>query len=110
VNYGYIPIVNGALGEAVRGGARSVEVNLGESSEGRLEVASLLATGGITCTKGEDVAFSGKELSYKSDSSMVSVRGDAERPCFFNGGAVDGIQWNVKTDEFKFRIPGPGMF
>jgi hypothetical protein len=41
---------------------------------------------------------------------MMSVRGDGQTPCFFNGAAVDGIQWNLKTDEFKFKVPGPGMF
>jgi hypothetical protein len=35
VSFGYIPIVNGVVGEAINGSARSVEISLAESPDGR---------------------------------------------------------------------------
>jgi len=107
----YFPVVDGKAGEGIAVTAPHVEVFLPETAEGRTELSSLAATGGIRYMdkeKGGDNEFLGSQLFYDHKSSVVKVTGDESQPCYYNGALVDQIEHNVKTRKTKFQIVAPG--
>ncbi len=107
----YFPVVDGKAGEGIAATAPHVEVFLTETAEGRTELSSLAATGGIRYMdkeKGGDNEFLGSQLFYDHQSSIVKVTGDESQPCYFNGALLDQIEYNVKTRKTKSQIVAPG--
>lgn len=107
MNIGYIPMVKGQPGEPIKATASHVEVNLVQTAPGRLEVATLLATGGITYNE-KDIEFVGSDLFYDANEAVMRIHGDDFQPCYFNGALVDLIEYDLKTGKISFEITGPG--
>lgn len=106
----YFPVVDGKAGEGIAATAPHVEAFLSETAEGRPELSSLAATGGIRYMdkeKGGDNEFLGSQLFYDHKSSIVKITGDEFQPCYFNGALVDQIEHNVKTRKTRFPIVAP---
>jgi hypothetical protein len=87
--------------------AAHIEAFLHKPTEDQFELSTLNATGGVTY-RDRDKQFEGSTLFYDEDKHLMTIRGDQSRPCFFNGAPVDAIEWNLKTDNLKFEIKGPG--
>ncbi|HUW20727.1 MAG TPA: hypothetical protein VMW16_15625 [Sedimentisphaerales bacterium] len=104
---GYVPIVNGRYGRPIKAYAGHVEASLYEAADGRLELSTLTATDGFSY-EDEDKEFEGGQLFYDTASSMVTAMGDDLQSCYFNGVAVDAIEWDLKTDSLNFEVRGPG--
>ncbi len=102
----YIPIVKGQYGQQVLATAAHAEVNFTQTADSQTELSSLIASGAITYDDGKK-QFQGSKLLYDAGKSIVTVQGDESEPCFFNGAAVDGFVWDLKTDRIKFDIAGP---
>jgi hypothetical protein len=103
----YFPIVQGQYGQQVTASAGHVEVNLVETADGRFELSTLSAEGGIDYEE-EDIQFEGSELFYDANKSIMTVRGDELQPCYFNGALGDAFEYNLKTGRVKAKIIGPG--
>ncbi|MHC4329340.1 MAG: hypothetical protein ACYSWW_14605 [Planctomycetota bacterium] len=107
----YFPVVDGKAGEGIAATAPHVEAFLTETAEGRMELSSLAATGGIRYMdkeEGGDNEFLGSQLFYDHKSSIVKIIGDESQPCYFNGALLDHIEYNVKTRKTKSHIVAPG--
>lgn len=107
LDIGYVPVVEGEYGQAVKATAAHVEANLVETADGQTELSTLTASGGITY-KDDDNQFVGSDLFYDHNEFIMKVKGDEFQPCYFNGALVDGIEYNVKTAEGTVKIIGPG--
>ena len=105
----YIPVIEGGYGEQVIATARHVEADLVKTAGGQTELATLVACGGITY-EDEDKQFIGGELFYDYEQSFVKVQADESQQCYFNGMLVESIEYDLKTDEVKAEIAGPGTF
>lgn len=101
------PLVKGQYRQPVKATAGRIEATLTRTADGQTEVSTLYASGGITYQDGDN-EFSGSELFYDHDKSMVEIWGDESQPCYFNGVLVDEIEIDLKTGRVKGRVPVPG--
>jgi len=104
----YFPIVDGKYGQRVTVTAGRVVANLLETADGRTEISTLLATGGVTYNE-KDKEFAGSRLFYDAGKSILTVQGDESHSCIYNGTLVDQIEYDLKTGDVKFQIVGPGV-
>jgi hypothetical protein len=104
----YFPVVDGKYGQRVTVTAGRVVANLLETADGRTELSTLRATGGVTYQE-KDKEFLGSKLFYDAGKSILTVRGDESHSCIFNGTLVDEIEYDLKTGKVKFQIVGPGV-
>ena len=105
---GYVPIVDGQYGQAVKVTASSIEAVLYESTNGQTEVSTLRATGGVVY-EDEDKEFTGSEFFYDAKKSMITIWSDEGQPCRFNGNAVKRIEYDLKNDKVHAEVVGPGV-
>ena len=114
----YFPIVQGQYGQQTTATAGHIEALLHETADGRNELSTLNAAGGVTYEEeakkkkwgqGKAIQFVGSDFFYDADKSIITAWGDELQPCFLNGALVDGIEYNLKTDRIKTKITGPGM-
>ena len=103
----YFPIVQGQYGQQVTASAGHVEVDLVETADGRFELSTLSAIGGIDYEE-ENVEFEGGELFYDAERSIITAEGDESQPCLLNGAPVDAIEYNLTTGTINAKIIGPG--
>ncbi|MBP7049912.1 MAG: hypothetical protein KBE65_02750 [Phycisphaerae bacterium] len=107
----YVPLVNGGYGPLTRVVAGHVEATLVEVVEGKMDLASLVASRGIAYDSEADQAdFSGSELVYDRATDLMTIRGDEARPCRMNGVLVDHIVLNRKTGQFEAEAPTTSVF
>ena len=103
----YFPIVEGQYGQHTTLSTARIETLLYETAAGQTELSTLSATGGITY-EDEDNQFEGSRLFYDAGSSMMTVQGDKIQSCYLNGALVDAIEYDLRTDQVKAKITGPG--
>ncbi len=115
IHIGYVPVIKGRYGQAVKATASHIEAFLYETADHRTELSALSATGGITYEeeagkgkKGRAVQFVGSELFYDAKKSIITACGDEFQPCLLNGALVEGVEYNLKTGRAKSKIVGPG--
>ncbi len=89
--------------------ASRVEALLFKTPQGRSDLLSLTASGGIDY-KDEDKGqnFIGNKLFYDNKSAIAIVTGDQARPCYYNGTLVNMIEYNFNTGKGRAEIIGPG--
>ncbi|MBN2181705.1 MAG: hypothetical protein JW715_07305 [Sedimentisphaerales bacterium] len=104
----YISIENGQLGPTVFASAGHADIVLTENPEGKTELSTLLASGGVEYNTEKGDKFIGNELFYEQEKSLIKVKGSETQPCYYNGVLVDGIEYNLKTGEVKSKIVAPG--
>jgi len=109
INIGYAPVIEAGYGPVTKVNAGRVEAQLQGTSEGRLEISELYATGGIRYQR-ENIEFEGSQMIFDANDSIVRARGNDMRPCLLNGALVDGIEYNIKTGKTKTKVVAPGMF
>ncbi|MHC4604771.1 MAG: hypothetical protein ACYS6W_15755, partial [Planctomycetota bacterium] len=105
---GYVPVIKGSDGPPVKVWAGHIDALLYESPDGRTELSTLTATGGIIY-KDDDNEFVGSKLFHDANKSIVTVQGDESWPCLLNGVPVDRIEYDLRTDEVKAEVVGPGV-
>lgn len=103
----YITFEQDEFGPVIRATAGHVDIKLIEAEDGRTELSTLYASGGIDCQDNGN-RFIGSELLFEREKSLVTVAGDDTQPCYFNGSLVDGIEYNVNTGKVKAHVVGPG--
>jgi len=105
----YIPVIKGKYGQPIRGDAGHLDLTLLQTAPGRMELASLVASKGVTY---EDQAkqFVGGTLTYDRERSLVKVVGDDTQPCYLNGALVDQIEMDTATGALKIQLQAPGVF
>ena len=103
----YIPIKNGKLGDVRIVTANHVEAHLIETAAGDTELATLIASGGITY-QAEGREFIGGKLLYDHAKQWMKVTGSESFPCMANGMLADEIEYDLKTDTIKAEVVGPG--
>ncbi len=107
IQLGYIPILrDGSYGPAVNADAGHIEILLAQTPEGRTELATVIASRGITY-EDETQRFAGSTLTYDHAKGLIRVTGDAEQPCSFNGALVNEIEMDVATGNLKMQIQAP---
>ncbi|MHC4075174.1 MAG: hypothetical protein ACYSRZ_02000 [Planctomycetota bacterium] len=104
---GYIPVTEDANSTRTTATAGHIELNLAETPQGRTALASLAAADGITYQQ-RDIQFAGSQLFYDANSSLITVTGSDQQPCYLNGSAVDEIEYDLKTGNIKAEIAGTG--
>ncbi|MBN1507272.1 MAG: hypothetical protein JW955_10525 [Sedimentisphaerales bacterium] len=102
----YIPVIEGKLGRHIQGDAGHLDLTLRRTEAGRMEIASLEASRGITY-EDQTKRFIGSRLTYDRERSLVRITGDQTQPCYFNNALVDQIEMDVNTGAFKTRPRGP---
>ncbi len=108
ISVGYVPVVSGQLGQAVKVTASSIEVVLYESADGKTELSTLRATGGVVYVD-EDKEFTGSEFFFDAEKMMIIVVGSESEACYFNGNAVKRIDYDLKNDKVNAESIGPGV-
>lgn len=103
----YFPIVNNKYDRQISATAKRIKALLRKTGKTNSELTSLLASGGITY-QDQDRQFAGSRLFYDAEKSLITVKGQPFNPCYFNGAAVDGIEFDLKTDRVKTEIASPG--
>jgi hypothetical protein len=104
----YLPTATGKDSGDVSAEASHVEAFLRETAEGRTELATLNATGGVLYEDDRGHLFIGSELFYDHTTSVVTVEGDEVQPCYYNGVLVDNIKYDVNADKVECNVVGPG--
>jgi len=107
VKIGYVPIIKGQFGPAVKAQASHIEALLYQTADGQNELLTLTASGGITFEDQEN-QFVGSELFYDHKKSIMNIKGDESRPCYLNGVLVDHIEYDLETGKVKAQIAGAG--
>jgi hypothetical protein len=103
----YITVENGQFGPVILATAGHVDIRLDETENGQTELSTLYASGGIDY-KDNGNRFIGSELLFERRKSLVTVAGDNNQPCYFNGSLVDGIKYNLRTGKVRAKVVGPG--
>ncbi len=107
----YVPVVAGVHNPdaMTTASAPRVEAFLKKLPDGRTELSTLKATGGIDISDlSNGNHFIGSELHYDQTTSIMTINGDETTPCLGNGALVDGIEYNVTTGKLDFKVIGPG--
>jgi hypothetical protein len=104
----YISVADGKYGPHIMGDAGHLDLTLRRTAAGRMELASLVASKGITY-EDETRQFAGGTLTYDHEQSLVTVVGDELQPCYFNGALVTQIEMNVTTSDVKTRGLAPSI-
>ncbi|UCC22717.1 MAG: hypothetical protein JSW23_01210, partial [Planctomycetota bacterium] len=104
----YFPVVKGRYGPQTTLTTSHIEAPLYETPAGRIELASLSATGGFTYEE-KDIEFQGSQAFYDAGKSLITAQGDKLQPCYLNGAPADAIEYNLKTGRVKTKITGPGL-
>lgn len=107
----YVPVVDGVhdLDSITTASAPRVEAFLVKTPDGRTELSTLRATGGIDVNDlSNGNHFLGSDLYYDHKTSIMKVRGDDSTPCLCNGALVDQIEYNVTTGKLEFEVVAPG--
>lgn len=103
----YFPVVDGQYGEHIKAIASHMEALLIETPDGKTELSTLIASGGVDYEDDDNLLVGGK-LLYDHAKSLMKVSGDASQPCYLNGALVDEIEYDLKTRHVRFEIIGPG--
>jgi len=103
----YIPIKNGKLGDVRIVTANHVEADLVETPAGGAELATLVASSGITY-QAEGREFIGGRLLYDHARQWMKITGSESFPCMANGMLADEIEYDLKTDTIRAEVVGPG--
>lgn len=104
----YFALIDGKYDQPVQADAGHLELTLQQTPEGRMELASFVASQGITY-EDKTRKFAGNTLTYDREKSLVIVTGDRNRPCYFNGALVNQIEMNVKTGAAKTQLQAPAI-
>lgn len=107
----YVPVVDGVhdLDSVTTASAPLVEAFLVDTPDGRKELSTLTATGGIDVNDlSNGNHFLGTDLYYDHKTSIMKVVGDKSTPCLCNGALVDEIEYNVTTGKLEFDVVAPG--
>lgn len=78
-----------------------------ETAAGGAELATLVASGGITY-QAEGREFIGGRLLYDHAKQWMKITGSESFPCMANGMLADEIEYDLKTDTIKAEVVGPG--
>jgi hypothetical protein len=105
----YLPVIDGKYGQHIKGDAGHLDLALRQTAAGRMELASLVASKGVTY-EDQTKQFVGGTLTYDREKSLVKVVGDEIQPCYFNGALVDQIEMDVTTSALKTRLRAPSIF
>jgi hypothetical protein len=105
----YIPVIKGGYGQPIRGDAGHLDLTLLETAPGRMEIASLVASKGVTY-EDRTKQFAGSTLTYDRDRSLITVVGDDVQPCRLNGALVPQIEMDTTTGNLKTQFQTPGVF
>ncbi len=103
---GYIPVIDGKYGQPIRGDAGHLDLTLRRTDAGRMEIASLIASGGVTY-EDQIRQFVGSTLTYDGDKSLVRVEGDETQPCRLNNALVDHIEMDIAAGTGKTQLRAP---
>jgi hypothetical protein len=87
--------------------ASHVDADILETSQGRMDLKGFTAKGAVTY-QDRNTQVVGSEFVYDANSSVIDIRGDRYRPCYFNGVIIDAAKYDVKTGRWNTRIKGPG--
>jgi hypothetical protein len=104
----YLPTADGTDSGEVTATASHFEAFLRETAQGRTELATLNATGGVLYEDDRGHLFLGSDLFYDHTTETMKVKGDHIQPCYYNGVLVDQITYDVNADKVDFNIVGPG--
>jgi hypothetical protein len=105
----YIPVIEGSYGQRIEAYAAHTEVGFVQTADGRSELSTLTATGGITYQEENGNEFHGSKLFYDAERSVLRIEGDESEPCYFNGTLVEKIIYDPKTGKVKAPLAGPGV-
>ena len=108
ISVGYVPVVSGQLGRAVKVTASSIEAVLNESTDQQTELSTLEAMGGVVY-EDEDKEFTGSEFFFDAEKLLITVIGSEGEDCYFNGNAVKRIEYDLKNDRVNAESIGPGV-
>lgn len=101
LQFSYFPLMEDPNME---GQANHVEIHLVKTEGGRTEMDTMVASGNVSVTHGQN-QFTGGFLSYSHDSMSLVVRpGKEGRPCTVNGVSYPGIDYNLTTGELKTSV------
>jgi len=103
----YIPLVDGKYGQHIKGDAGHLDLTLRQTAAGRMEIASLVASKGVTY-EDQKKQFVGGTLTYDGQS-LIKVVGDDIQPCYLNGALVHQIEVDTATGVLKAQPRGPTL-
>jgi len=106
----YFPVVDGKVQFDRQATVTTphIQADLVKTPSGQSKLSTLRATGGIVY-EDKDKQFEGSSLFYDADKSLVIVKGDQLRPCYYNGAFAGSIEWDLKTDSIKTDVAGPAI-
>lgn len=105
----YFPVIDGQAGPSIEADAGHIELALRQTSDGRMELASLTASKGVFY-EDETKRFVGSRLTYDHDKTLVRVVGDESQPCYLNRALVDEVEMDTKTRNVKAKSQAPSVF
>lgn len=107
----YFPLVEGGDSPQTRVVAGHVVATLQEIAKNRMDLVSFVASQGIEYDSESDQQnFIGAEMVYDRAGSLLTIRGDDQRPCYLNGALVDAIVVDLKTRKAKAEVRTPSIF
>jgi hypothetical protein len=109
----YFPLVNGRTDRHIEADVGHIEAELTHAADNRMELASLTASQGIVFQEKDPAnqfQFDGSTLFYNHRTSLMTIRGDTNTPCYFNGSIVEEIEMDVKTLRSKATVIAPSTF
>jgi hypothetical protein len=107
----YFPIEKGRTDRQIKADIGHVVIELAPTADGRMELVSLAASDGIAYQeqdRANQSQFDGSTLFYDYRKGLITIRGDEDKPCYFNGNRVRDIEMNVKTGRVMAHVVGPG--
>ncbi len=104
VNLYYWPIVDGQMGQIVRGATTHFEAGFVQNQAGQSQIASVKAGGGVYYEEVGKNVLTGDSLDYDASTSVMTIQGTDSEPCFLNGARTPGIEYNLVTGEIRSQL------
>ncbi len=104
----YVPVIDGKYVQQGIAYASHIEALIYETEDGRTELSTLKASGGVSY-EDQDNQFIGSKLFYDHKNLIMKVEGDKSQPCYLNGALVDSIEYDLRTGKVKAKVSGLGI-
>ncbi|MDD5459234.1 MAG: hypothetical protein PHF37_07570, partial [Phycisphaerae bacterium] len=108
ITMNYVPVTDKGNGDATNISAGHINARF-ISVDNRTELSDVYASEGVSFEDQKNI-FSGSELLYNGDESMLYVNGSESMPAMLNNAQVVGIEHNIRTGRTKAKPVGISIF
>jgi hypothetical protein len=106
----YWPVLDGGgYGSRIVADTHDIAGTFVRLADGRSEIDTLNASGGVYVERGENQKIWGDTFLYTQNTGLLTVTGRPDKPCVYNGVRAQQFEMNVTDGSVKTKLSGGGV-